>query len=171
MDFIHEQYDLIRAETQTGQITFRIEPKEVGKDKALKSTTRLIYVVRSAHDFLYVGEAKSALKTRLQRGFTSYRHYQRTKVARGGYKGYKWIALFAKVEKAQFSVDAFLFSKEYSPPTQREVIEAIEGELVYLIRKQTGEWPQYQNEIHFNNKEGAEDTAKAILSAILNRKE
>lgn len=170
MDFIHEQYDLIRAETRTGEITFRIQPKEAGKDKALKSTTRLIYVVRSADVFLYVGEAKSSLKTRLQRGFISYRHYQRAKVARGGYKGYKWIELFARVEKSQFSVDAFIFSKEYSPAGQRKVIEAIEGELVYLIRNRTGKWPQYQNEIHFNNKEGAEDAAKAILSAIIKRK-
>ena len=29
--------------------------------------------------------------------------------------------------------------------------EAVEAELVYLVREQTGHWPVGQNEIHFNN--------------------
>lgn len=29
--------------------------------------------------------------------------------------------------------------------------EAVEAEVVYLVRKETGNWPLGQNEIHFNN--------------------
>ena len=167
MHFTHEKYDLKRVKTRKGQVSFRIQPREKEKNKALKSLTRLIYVVRSEEEFLYVGEAIGALKKRLQSGFGSYRHYQREKKARKGYKGYKWIKPFEEMEQPQFTVDAFIFSEKYSPADQREVIEAIEGEVVHLIRSKTSKWPQYQNEIHFNNKEGAEDAAKAILSAIL----
>ncbi|MCR9099841.1 MAG: hypothetical protein NXI25_07805 [bacterium] len=170
MDFTHERFLLKRAKTRTGQISFRIQSQEKGKDKALTSPTRLVYVVRITDEFLYVGEAIGALKKRLQNGFNAYRYYQREKKGRRGYKGYKWIELFETEPHRPFTVDAFIFSGEYSPDEKRADIEAIEGELVYLIRNQTGKWPIYQNEIHFNNKEGAEDAAKAILSAIQNKK-
>jgi hypothetical protein len=47
-----------------------------------------------------------------------------------------------------------------------EPIEAIEGELVFLIRQRTGDWPRYQNEIHFTNSAAAKKIAVKIYSKI-----
>ncbi len=45
--------------------------------------------------------------------------------------------------------------------------KAFEGELVYLIRRETGKWPHFQNEIHFSNiSERSVDIAIKIMELI-----
>lgn len=56
------------------------------------------------------------------------------------------------------------FSENYD--IKRDVIEAIEGELVYLIRNKFGYWPKFQNEIHFSNCDGAKEIAMEILRIV-----
>ena len=47
-------------------------------------------------------------------------------------------------------------------------VESVEAELVYLIRKKTGKWPCFQNEIHFSNHnlKKAKEIALAIYLAV-----
>ncbi|MEZ4939196.1 MAG: hypothetical protein R2799_16545 [Crocinitomicaceae bacterium] len=49
----------------------------------------------------------------------------------------------------------------------RAIIEAIEGELVFLIRSLIGDWPRYQNEIHFySSREKAVNGARECTLEI-----
>ncbi|MGC1472992.1 MAG: hypothetical protein WA775_10410 [Psychroserpens sp.] len=151
---IIEKYTLHKKLLKDGQITFHLVSNDNQSCLAIDSKTRLIYIVKSEEDWLYVGEAKSSLKKRLQSGFNSYRYYKRTNKKRGGYGGYKWIELFDEnIDKRRvesLKIIAILFDESYAE--KREKIEAVEGELVYLIRQETGKWPLFQNEIHFKNK-------------------
>jgi hypothetical protein len=160
-----EKYSLSYYPTRTGEISFEL--KACGQENALKHPHRLLYIVKLNEQFLYVGEAKSELKTRFQRGFSSYRYFKRTGKARGGYKGYKWIKLLDTTEGKpnQLDIWAILFYSSYDE--DRESIEAIEGEIVWEIRKRTHQWPMYQNEIHFNNNlKEARELANKILDEI-----
>ena len=149
-----EEYKIERRVMQSGEISFDLVPMNERENYALDSPNRLLYIIKNNHQFLYVGEAKSNLKNRVSRGFVSYRFWKRNEQARNGYKGYKWIELFDQKESIitldELSLKCFLFDE--SRNDDREFIEAIEGELVFIIRNQTGQWPLYQNEIHFNNK-------------------
>lgn len=91
-----------------------------------------IYVITEKKEFLYVGTTKSSIRNRLRYGLTAD--------GRNGYHGYKWKTLL----KARLFVWCF-------NDFDKEKIENVEAELVYIIRKQTGKWPTKQNEIHFNN--------------------
>lgn len=149
-----ENYTLHRKLMKDGQLTFDLTPNNPLENCALTSKTRVIYLVKDNKDWLYVGEAKANLKKRIQSGFYSYRRYKRTNVKYKGYGGYKWVELFDESSKLK-TVDklylfAIIFDKNYN--NDRKSIEAIEGELVYLIRRETGKWPLFQNEIHFSNE-------------------
>lgn len=76
--------------------------------------------------------------------------------------GYKWIPEFNKKKSAR--VHVFVFDEKFD--TNRGPIEAIEGELVFLIRQRTGQWPKYQNEIHFTNSAPAKKVAFEIYAEI-----
>lgn len=146
-----EKYALTYKPTRTGEVSFLLIPVKHKNDKAIIYPYRLLYVVKDKNTFLYVGEAKSALKTRFHRSFASYRHYKRVGKARGGYKGYKWIELLDPEKNTPVNLDiyAVLFPSSFNDYRNR--IEAIEGEIVWEIRKRTNQWPVFQNEIHFNN--------------------
>lgn len=158
-----EEYDLIHRLTRSGEISFVISTGK--EEKALNTKNRILYIIKHNSKFLYVGEAKSSLKTKLERGFSSYRFYKRNGKARNGYKGYKWIELFEN-PKNKLNIFVVLFNKSYSSNEGRKIIEAIEGELVYLIRSQLGYWPKFQNGIHFNNNNFAVAYAKNIYNEI-----
>jgi hypothetical protein len=149
-----EEYVIERRVMQSGEISFDLVPNDNQKISALDCPNRLLYVIKNGNEFLYVGEAKSNLKNRITRGFIAYRFWKRNGQARKGYKGYKWIELFDQEESSktlkQLRLTCFIFDE--SRNDKREFIEAIEGELVLLIRNHTGQWPLFQNEIHFNNE-------------------
>tara|TARA_R110000868_G_scaffold411461_1_gene704394 strand:- start:1227 stop:1568 length:342 start_codon:yes stop_codon:yes gene_type:complete len=48
------------------------------------------------------------------------------------------------------------------------LVESVEAELLYLIRKKTGKWTCFQNEIHFNNHnlKKAKEIALEIYLAV-----
>ena len=58
-----------------------------------------------------------------------------------GYHGYKW----KEIEKAELFVWNF-------DGMDKNQMESIEAEIVYEIRNKYGQWPFFQNEIHFNNE-------------------
>lgn len=108
-----------------------------------------LYVVTQADEIYYVGITKQAIRKRLSTGFSAKGEH--------GYHGYKWKDL----HEAELLVWSF-------PSIQGEDVEAIEGELVFLIREKTGKWPRYQMEIHFHHgaSERELQAAKSILATL-----
>jgi len=119
-----------------------------------------IYVLKSAGEIVYVGYASQSIGTRLGQGMR----------ANGlkGYHGYKW----KQLEEVELIV--FVFEKIFSEIAEekhsyKSYVEAIEAELVYIVRRENGLWPRWQNEIHFNNErrkeviESAEDMYHQVL--------
>ena len=113
-----------------------------------KSGIQKLYAVKDSKDICYVGITSQPMSSRLRTGFIDSGHY--------GYHGYKWKD---KLKHAALLVWTF-------PNRARDFIEAIEGELVYLIRNQTGRWPKYQMEIHFHPD--ASDKEKQIADTLVN---
>jgi hypothetical protein len=157
MEYIIEKYYLKLIDEENYSCKTELFPQE---GLAFLNERRKLYVVYHGSEVLYVGEAHTSIKTRFQRGYNAYNYYKRNNdTARNGYKGYKWLN---KDENPQrnLTVSIVIFPKEYD--CNREMIEAIEGELVYLIRNKTSNWPKFQNEIHFNNCEGAKEISEDI---------
>lgn len=89
-----------------------------------------LYVVKQGKVIYYVGITSQDIRKRLRYGFSAQ--------GKHGYHGYKWKDL----DTAELLVWSF--------PGKTTDVEAIEAELVYLIRERTGKWPKYQMEIHFH---------------------
>jgi hypothetical protein len=123
----------------------------------VKNTPK-IYVVHHEKKIFYVGYAGQAIGARLRYGLNP-------KSAKG-YAGYKW------KNKAEVTITIFTFSTatlglDYAQ--KRYFVEAVEAEVVFGIRERTGMWPEYQNEIHFNNDhcEEVRICATKIIDTIL----
>jgi hypothetical protein len=109
-----------------------------------------LYVVRQDKDILYIGITSQDIRKRLRYGFTAS--------GENGYHGYKWKHLPA--------VELLIWS---FPDGNMDCLEAIEGELVYLIRNETGKWPKYQMEIHFHQASESEmQIANSIFRICMN---
>lgn len=162
MECIIEKYDLKLIDKEDNTCKTELFPKE---GEAFLKERRKLYLVYRDTEVLYVGEAHTSIRTRFQRGCSSYNHYIIKGKARGGYKGYKWLD---KNENPQrnLTVCVITFPQGYDDKEKRKFIEAIEGELVYLIRNKTGTWPKFQNEIHFSNCDEAIVIAEDILSKV-----
>jgi len=109
-----------------------------------------LYVIKSKGQVLYVGLAFQSIRSRLRYGLEAQ--------GKGGYHGYKW--------KDLREVDVLIWCFPREKKLSR--IEAIEAELVYLIRKNTGKWPAYQTEIHFHNvSKDEKDLAEGIFKEAI----
>ncbi len=159
---------------ETQSIPFQINYSESGSCTiqftenvgiAFQKERRKIYLVANGTEILYVGEAHTSIKERFLRSRTAFNYYIKYKKARNGYKGYKWF--MPKVPLSDLTVHVFVFDESYD--TNRDFIEAIEGEIVYLIRKNTDNWPEYQNEIHFHNELGAAGIAEEVINEVLRK--
>lgn len=165
MEYIFEKYDLKLIDKDDNTCKTNLSPT---MGAALIKERRKLYFIYYDKDILYVGEANTSIKTRFQRSCTSYNHYITNGKARGGYKGYKWLNKTDNpVRKLKVAVATF--SEVYDPDDKRAFIEAIEGELVYLIRNKYGYWPKFQNEIHFSNCDGAGEIAEEILKKVFGK--
>jgi hypothetical protein len=154
-NFLFCQFSLFTRE-DAGRYYFGLENTGHDKEdsaKLIRSKLPKIYLLKSNDEFLYVGYASQSLYTRLGQGFRAN--------GERGYHGYKW----KKLEKLELYVFIFPFLADTSPKESRTYFEAIEAELVYQIRMQTGKWPLYQNEIHFNNQ--FTEVAQRISGEIL----
>ena len=158
-----EKYKLIfSGETQL-KITFTLEWVS-GPKKAMEQINRKLYVIKQGERFLYVGEANCPIVTRLRRGFNSYRYFVKNGKGRGGYQGYKWIKLSDSEVPPEINVYVLVFEEKHDK--FRGFVEAVEGELVYLIRRETLQWPEFQNEIHFNNEKGSGQIAEEVFAKL-----
>ncbi len=97
-----------------------------------KTGTQKLYVLKNDNEIYYVGVTSQSMSSRLRIGYRAN--------GEQGYHGYKWIG---NISKAELFVWCFTEG-------DRSTAEAIEGELVYLVRNKTGKWPTYQMEIHFH---------------------
>jgi predicted GIY-YIG superfamily endonuclease len=126
-------FHLVLSESRIASIMDSFNESNIGKFKhPLTSNQYKIYVLTDSESILYVGTTKSSIKNRLRYGLIAD--------GKNGYHGYNW--------KGLPLVKLHVWCFEY---LDKEKTESIEAELVYLIRRETGKWPIYQNEIHFNN--------------------
>ncbi len=109
-----------------------------------------IYILKYNKEIIYVGITKSALSGRFRMGLRAF--------GKNGYYGYKWKELAKKGESEDLDLFVYLFENE-------ERTEAIEAEVVYLIRSKSNQWPKYQTEIHFHQSDGGE---RAVAEKIYN---
>lgn len=59
----------------------------------------------------------------------------------------------------------------WSEELDSENMECIEAEVVYVIRKESGQWPADQCEIHFHESDNFHrDAAKIIYNTIINQR-
>lgn len=108
-----------------------------------------LYVVKHNNEVCYVGITRQDIRKRLRYGFSAKGEH--------GYSGYKW----KNLEEVELLIWPF-------QDVSMEVVEAIEAELVYLIREKTGKWPKYQVEIHFHDApESQIRVARSILRELL----
>ena len=114
--------------------------------------TPKIYILKREGKIVYVGYASLSIGTRLGQGIRA--------TGLNGYHGYKW----KQIDELELLV--FVFDQELNGSKHKDDIpyvllaEAVEAELVFKFRKENGQWPEFQNEIHFNNEE--RDLAKKI---------
>jgi len=130
-----------------------------GTGSALEKPRRKLYIIHSGNDVLYVGEANTSLKLRFQRSCNSYNHFFLGGHAKNGYKGYKWLNAVNN-KKRELTVTVAVFDERFDE--NRTIVEAIEAEVVHLIRLKYARWPEFQNEIHFSNCPGAGKIAEEI---------
>ncbi len=104
-----------------------------------------LYAIVHDNKVIYVGHTVQPMATRIRQGLQ----------ARGehGYYGYAW--------KTLDDIEIIVW---FFPEGKAEQVEAIEAELVYLLRETTGQWPGFQTEIHFHQ---VSDRDKAMAERIL----
>ena len=93
-----------------------------------------LYVASKEGALLYVGATNQSMSVRLRGGLTANGAH--------GYHGYSW----GKKNHA-ICLDIWYLDGEHTKPVD---LEAIEAEVVFLYRQESGQWPQEQTEIHFH---------------------
>ena len=127
-------------------------------DKELKAKSPKIYLISKSKKILYVGITKQSIITRLRIGERAYKKPQ------NGYSGYKWLK-----ENAIYDLSIVLFGDIIEDANL--YLETIEAEIAYLVRNIEGQWPGYQNEIHFHESNKAQrDISLEIVNSIINKK-
>jgi hypothetical protein len=120
----------VRVTYPEGQRTFR--------GRACDSTPKL-YVVMAAGRPVYVGITCQSLSARLRLGWRA--------TGKDGYHGYKW--RHAMTESTLLVWYYTAMAPGTSAAIWTQDMETVEAEVVFLIR-QAGQWPDFQNEIHFH---------------------
>ena len=126
----------ILSRLKDGKITSFQNPTTVAKRPKL-------YMVKIKDEIVYVGYTSQSISSRLVYGLKAN--------GKNGYHGYKWKHEIDQVELFVFVFDKLLTGNKNLDKPDKEFVEAIEAELVFKIRTETGKWPKWQNEIHFNN--------------------
>jgi predicted GIY-YIG superfamily endonuclease len=110
-----------------------------------------IYVIACDRLTIYVGSSKNVGRT-LATGHS--RDYP-----------YKWLKQHCGRTLKAFS---FSFDRAFEGLKAENVREAIEGEVVFEIRRRTGRWPEAQNEIHFWESLRSHPEVTACVDQVLN---
>src|SRR5262245_12991656 len=90
-----------------------------------------LYVISCDNSVVYVGSSKDAGRTLASGHLRNY--------------PYKWLKSHCSRE---LKANLFSFDCAFDDLRLEHVREAIEGEVVFEIRRRTGRWPEAQNEIH-----------------------
>lgn len=108
-----------------------------------------LYVISKGSKILYVGITVQSISTRLRLGMKA--------TGRGGYYGYMW-----REKDNTLKLDIW-----WSEEIASQDMESIEAEVAYFYRKESGQWPTDQSEIHFHKTNKYHRTiAQNILSSI-----
>ena len=107
-----------------------------------------LYVVTREKDIHYVGVTNRPMASRINLGLKSK--------GKGGYHGYKWKNL-----KSPLRLVVWAFPEEGKPFLRQ--LETVEAEFAFLIRRDTGQWPLSQTEIHFYQASSAQLKAVAQM--------
>jgi hypothetical protein len=94
-----------------------------------------LYTLAHRTSLLYVGIATQPMSSRLTYGFRAK--------GKGGYYGYKWKNL-----RHELKLSVWTARMGDAPASLRD-LETVEAEVAFLCRHRSGQWPQYQHEIHF----------------------
>ena len=100
-----------------------------------------LYVFSLNRRLIYVGQTVQGMASRMRLGVNPK--------GKTGYHGYKWIEDYTDVKLHVWCV-------ENCPEVKKQKmfnLESIEAEIVHLYRCNYGQWPKYQNEIHFHETE------------------
>lgn len=95
-----------------------------------------LYVVTKNKKIVYIGITKQSIKNRLR--------YGENPPIKSGYHGYKWLN-----HKGGYDLYVYIFERI----KEMVEIETIEAELVYKVRKEYDQWPEFQTEIHFHKSD------------------
>jgi hypothetical protein len=94
-----------------------------------------LYVITQSQDIHYVGVTNRPMSSRINLGLKAK--------GIGGYHGYKWKGI-----KLPLRLRVWSFPDKTNKAFLRE-LETVEAEFAFLVRKDTGQWPLSQTEIHF----------------------
>ncbi len=140
-----------------------------GFESPLTTQGSKVYLFANREEIFYVG--KTSQKSVTSRFVSAFKASREQRIS--GFKGYEF-----KNHHTNSLLHVFTSSdwNKYGPKKGMahwvDDAELIEAEVCYLIRHKTGQWPKYQNEIHFGRfKDEHFQAAKKILSEIqkLNR--
>lgn len=127
------QYELFLKNGKLAKVLDYLTKMNIDKfEFPLTSDQYKVYVLCEKKTILYIGTTKDSIRNRLRNGLKAN--------GKGGYHGYKW--------KNLSRVTLFVWCFEDFDQVQ---IESVEAELALIVRNKTKKWPEYQNEIHFNN--------------------
>ncbi len=105
------------------------------------TTCPKIYIFSEGTKILYVGQTIQSIRNRLRQGFKA--------TGSSGYWGYQFRD---KRGNNILCLDVWIIDEiSEDQKEQKLVLESLEAEIVFLYRKNTDSWPEYQNEIHFHH--------------------
>ncbi|MEW7850519.1 hypothetical protein AB2N08_17655 [Massilia aurea] len=114
-----------------------------------------LYTVAANGKLIYVGVASQAMSSRLSLGLRAK--------GEGGYHGYKWKHL-----RHRLTLCIWTAEHKGQLATLRD-LETVEAEVAFLCRQQSGQWPEFQHEIHFYpSLSRHREAAMEIYSHIIN---
>jgi len=145
-----QRYECDIRDSRVAPVSLDGKPAAAFRFPATAGNIEKLYAVKHEDAFCYIGIASRSLSARLRDGMKpSHKH---------GYHGYAWRHL-PHVSICVWPTDEF----------DRDTIEAVEAELVYTIRRETGKWPTHQTEIHFHNlDDGVSDRVRKMAEALYN---
>lgn len=115
-----------------------------------------IYLLGKEDKLHYVGITRQSMARRLNYGMKAN--------GKNGYHGYAW-----KNELGKYDLDVWQFSLKKTDDSA-DLAEAVEAEIAFRYRNQSGKWPLYQTEIHFSNQfDGLQPLPRDIAKRILAR--
>ncbi len=149
-----QQYNLLIANDFSYKLSQNDAVCLFSKPATVRGIAKLYTVVQD-NVLLYVGIAKQPMSSRLNNGFKAN--------GRNGYHGYKW-----KTIRDNLKLNIWTAS-ENTEYISFEEIEIIEAEVAYLCRRNSGQWPRHQHEIHFHQSNSTHrELAKIIYDAASN---